>query len=181
MRKELRHAFRLTTAPANVPDFGELSFGGHSFPSPPVESGAIRYYFYDSLDESKALVVGKAVHPTTIVKQGNVINTMCLPDPAELAVLGITLSPGGHWLPALWTDDENRVSKGDPMMFNIQINRLLHAKTRLKKFHALGADKTGIKRKWEDRLISNLGVDLFGNPVSTDPDDAPRDRDWETS
>ena len=185
MRKHLRYAFRLTTAAPNTADFFQL--GNTNYPSPPVESGAIRYYFYSAHDPDKRLCVGRAVHPSTPVKDPNnpaINNAICLPDPTAPTTL--TNPDGsqvnvGDWRAALWTDDPARVAKGDPMMFNIQINRLLHARTKLKKFHALGADKTGIKRKWDERLKSVLGADLFGNPLHAEDtgnhDDAPRDID----
>lgn len=182
MRKELRPAFRLTSVPPGTPNFGSLASGA-IFSSPPdTESGAIQYYFYSVHDTDKRICVGRAVHPTTLgdsllaLPDTNADNTLKNPDGSDVVA--------ADWRLAKWTDDPARTSKGDPMMFNIQINRLLHAKTRLKKFHALGADKTGIKRKWEDRLKSVLGADLFGTPIhSDDPNyhgsrlDAPRDID----
>jgi hypothetical protein len=49
------------------------------------------------------------------------------------------------------------VSKGDPIMFNVQINRLYLASSRLKNYARLGADKSGVKRKHEDKMYSNMG------------------------
>lgn len=83
--------------------------------------------------------------------------------------------------PAPWTADPGRTSRGDPMMFNVQINRMLHGSARLKKKHILGADKTGIKRTWNDRMIANLGnVAMFNDDGNLSTDflkDAPRDID----
>ena len=49
------------------------------------------------------------------------------------------------------------VSKGDPIMFNVQINRLYLGSSMLKNYTRLGADKTGVKRKHEDKMYSNMG------------------------
>ena len=49
------------------------------------------------------------------------------------------------------------VSKGDPIMFNVQINRLYIGSSQLKNYTRLGADKTGVKRKHEDKMYSNMG------------------------
>ncbi len=178
MIKQLRYAFKLDTAPANQPQFALHPHDQSIISGPAFPSGGIRYYFYDSSDSTKALVQGSIVHPSVTIAEGL---ALCLPDATSNPIGGAApvLGIGGAWVPAKWTDDVNRVSKGDPMMFNIQINRLLTASTRLKKFIALGADKTGIKRKWEDRLKSNLGQELFA-PIGTGSDayhDAPRDID----
>lgn len=167
MVKKLRYAFKLDTAPANQPDFALHPHDQSLVTGPPYPSGAIRYYFYDDADPTKKLVQGALVHPSV-----EMIQPLCDPETTEVTTPVLT----GSWAPAKWTDDDNRVSKGDPMMFNIQINRLLHASARLKKFIALGADKTGIKRKWEDRLKSDLGNELFATDA-TGYDDAPRDID----
>jgi len=86
----------------------------------------------------------------------------------------------GVW-PAPWTAHVSGTAVGDPMMFNVQINRLLTGRTWLKKKHILGADKSGIKRKWSERLTGNLGsVAMFNEDGTLNPDfkaDAPRDID----
>lgn len=183
MVKQLRYAFKLDIAPANKADFALHPHDQSVIVGPAFPSGGIRYYFYDSHDPNKVLVQGSVVHPSVTVEAGGAITH---PNATSNPIGGAapTLMAGGSWVPAKWTDDPNRVSKGDPMMFNIQINRLLHASARLKKFIALGADKTGIKRKWEDRLKSNLGQELFapildaqGDVVPGSFDDAPRDID----
>ena len=175
MVKKLRYAFKLDLAPANKANFALHPHDQSVITGPAFPSGGIRYYFYDSNDTTKTLVQGSIVHPSVSIDDGG---TMTHPDSTSNPIGGSApaLSTGGSWVPAKWTDDPNRVSKGDPMMFNIQINRLLHASARLKKFIALGADKTGIKRKWEDRLQSNLGQELFANDI-TGYADAPRDID----
>ena len=86
----------------------------------------------------------------------------------------------GVW-PVPWTAHVSGTAIGDPMMFNVQINRLLTGRTWLKKKHILGADKSGIKRKWSERLIGNLGsVAMFNDDGTLNPQykaDAPRDID----
>jgi len=81
---------------------------------------------------------------------------------------GVTTSPGSGWGPLKW-DSITRdmlvqhpqlahfVSKGDPIMFNVQINRLYTGSSLLKNHSRLGADKTGVKRKHEDKMYSNMG------------------------
>ena len=49
------------------------------------------------------------------------------------------------------------VSRGDPMMFNVQINRNYGATCSLRNSVRLGADKTGVKRKYHEKMISNMG------------------------
>lgn len=85
-----------------------------------------------------------------------------------------TKTPGGvldgptGWEPLKWDSitrnmlDEHPqlghfVSKGDPIMFNVQINRLYTGSSLLKNHTRLGADKTGVKRKHEDKMYSNMG------------------------
>jgi len=93
--------------------------------------------------------------------------------------------PAQACYPAPWTADPGRTSLGDPLMFNVQINRMLHGSARLKKKHILGADKTGIKRSWNDRMTANLGnIAMFntsgddvGNLSAEYLKDAPRDID----
>lgn len=81
---------------------------------------------------------------------------------------GVTTSPGSVYYPLKW-DSITRsmleqhpqlghfVSKGDPIMFNVQINRLYIGSSLLKNHSRLGADKTGVKRKHEDKMYSNMG------------------------
>jgi hypothetical protein len=81
---------------------------------------------------------------------------------------GVTTSPSSSMEPLKW-DSITRgmldshpqlahfVSKGDPIMFNVQINRLYTASSLLKNYTRLGADKTGVKRKHEDKMYSNMG------------------------
>jgi len=81
---------------------------------------------------------------------------------------GVTTSPGSAYYPLKW-DSITRsmleqhpqlghfVSKGDPIMFNVQINRLYIGSSLLKNHSRLGADKTGVKRKHEDKMYSNMG------------------------
>lgn len=81
---------------------------------------------------------------------------------------GVTTSPGSGFYPLKW-DSITRsmldvhpqlahfVSKGDPIMFNVQINRLYIGSSLLKNHSRLGADKTGVKRKHEDKMYSNMG------------------------
>jgi hypothetical protein len=49
------------------------------------------------------------------------------------------------------------VSRGDPMMFNVQINRNYGATCSLRNSVRLGADKTGVKRKYHEKMVSNMG------------------------
>jgi len=58
---------------------------------------------------------------------------------------------------ASWTDGSGRVSKGDPLMFNVQINRLYTGAARLRKEAFLTVDTSGVKRKWNERLVPNTG------------------------
>lgn len=81
---------------------------------------------------------------------------------------GVTTSPSSSMEPLKW-DSITRgmldshpqlahfVSKGDPIMFNVQINRLYTASSLLKNYTRLGADKTGVKRKHQDKMYSNMG------------------------
>lgn len=81
---------------------------------------------------------------------------------------------GGGYIPLLW-DNVTRdlvithpelaqyVSKGDPIMFNVQINRLYTGSSLLKNHSRLGADKTGIKRKHVDKMYSNMGDVSFAH------------------
>ncbi len=55
------------------------------------------------------------------------------------------------------------VSKGDPIMFNVQINRLYLGSSTLKNYTRLGADKSGVKRKHEDKMYSNMGDVSFAH------------------
>jgi len=83
-------------------------------------------------------------------------------------------APGGGYIPLLW-DNVTRdlvirhpelaqyVSKGDPIMFNVQINRLYIGSSLLKNHSRLGADKTGIKRKHVDKMYSNMGDVSFAH------------------
>ena len=49
------------------------------------------------------------------------------------------------------------VSRGDPLMFNVQINRNYGATCSLRNSVRLGADKTGVKRKYHEKMVSNMG------------------------
>ena len=49
------------------------------------------------------------------------------------------------------------VSRGDPLMFNVQINRTYGASARLTNFTRLGSDKSGVKRKYDEKMFSNMG------------------------
>ena len=69
-----------------------------------------------------------------------------------------TLTIDGHDVVlASWTDGSGRVSKGDPLMFNVQINRLYTGAARLRKEAFLTVDMSGVKRKWNERLVPNTG------------------------
>lgn len=64
-----------------------------------------------------------------------------------------------------WTDGPGRVSKGDPLMFNVQINRLYTGAARLRREAFLTVDNSGIKRKWNERLVPNVGAGPAQNPA----------------
>lgn len=81
---------------------------------------------------------------------------------------GVTFPPSNSMEPLKWDSITRNmldshpqlahfVSKGDPIMFNVQINRLYTASSLLKNYTRLGADKTGVKRKHEDKMYSNMG------------------------
>jgi len=56
------------------------------------------------------------------------------------------------------------VSRGDPLMFNVQINRNYAANCLLRNSVRLGADKSGVKRKYHEKMVSNMGdVDRDGD------------------
>ena len=177
--KQLRPMFNFAIAPPGQGNF--ILYGSNPQQAPAYQSQGIYYWWYDTNVTPRVLVKGNIVHPTqkplgpaNSVHPLGVPHDICLPIDAN----GNLISPGGHWRLAMWTDDPERCSKGDPMMFNIQINRMLHASTRLKKFIALGADKTGVKRSWDDRLIANLGSNMFtGTAYDGEGPDAPRDID----
>ena len=177
--KQLRPMFNFGIAPAGQDNF--VMYGSNPQQAPAYQSQGIYYWWYDTNVTPRVLVKGNIVHPSqkplgpaNAVHPLGVPHDICLPIDAS----GNLIAPGGHWRLAMWTDDPERCSKGDPMMFNIQINRMLHASTRLKKFIALGADKTGVKRNWDDRLIANLGSNMFtGTAYDGEGPDAPRDID----
>lgn len=81
---------------------------------------------------------------------------------------GVTFPPSNSMEPLKWDSITRNmldshpqlahfVSKGDPIMFNVQINRLYTASSLLKNYTRLGADKTGVKRKHQDKMYSNMG------------------------
>jgi len=86
---------------------------------------------------------------------------------AQKTAGGVLTGPSG-WDPLKW-DSISRtmleehpqlahfVSKGDPIMMNVQINRLYVGSSLLRNHSRLGADKTGVKRKHEDKMYSNMG------------------------
>lgn len=71
------------------------------------------------------------------------------------------------------------VSKGDPLMFNVQINRLYIGSSLLTNHSRLGADKTGIKRKHVDKMYSNMGDRTFENAAQAG--DVFRDHDLQSA
>lgn len=88
------------------------------------------------------------------------------------AALGWYQAGESGWTPVLWDSITpamvqvepslgRYVSKGDPIMFNVQINRLYLGSSTLKNFTRLGADKTGIKRKYDEKMVSNMGDVTF--------------------
>lgn len=190
-RKVLRPMFNLKTLNGGTPGvlMYPLKNPAASQNGPTGDSQGIQYWWYDDGDANylatgvKNLVGGRIVSPhqkATVplddpqYSSADPYYAICKPHgpPDAQNPMGAPTQAVGSWQLASWTDDPERCSKGDPMMFNIQINRMLCASTKLKKFIVLGADKTGIKRKWEDRLISNLGLGIFN-----DATDRPRDID----
>ena len=49
------------------------------------------------------------------------------------------------------------VSRGDPLMFNVQINRTYGATCSLRNTVRLGMDKSGVKRKYDEKMVNNMG------------------------
>ena len=58
---------------------------------------------------------------------------------------------------AQWPQLQSFVSRGDPLMFNVQINRNYGASCALRNSVRLGADKSGVKRKYHEKMVSNMG------------------------
>ena len=191
-KKKLRPMFNFATAQPNQDFFilakttiaGGIVMAPQKAPAYP--SQGIQYWWYDDgvypngPINGVGCIRGGIVHPTQLpIDTGITPPSYPNGEPIAMCLPGWgTVNAQGLWQLCMWNDDPARCSKGDPMMFNIQINRMLHASTRLKKFIALGADKTGIKRSWDDRLIANLGSNMFtGTAYDGEGPDAPRDVD----
>jgi hypothetical protein len=61
------------------------------------------------------------------------------------------------------------VSRGDPLMFNVQINRTYGASCSLRNTVRLGMDKSGVKRKYDEKMVNNMG-DLNADGLFNDAD-----------
>jgi len=117
---------------------------------------------------------GALVSPTTYAHPGVVATIPWYVDSAGLSTTVVTATK------LMWdkvtseiiADNkqlQSFVSRGDPLMFNVQINRNYGASCALRNTVRLGADKTGVKRKYDDKMVNNMG-DLDGDGDVDDDD-----------
>jgi hypothetical protein len=161
----------IETDPTKLPRWKKMLRALFTFPtfdetrssSDPLNTAGVHYWYKDPGSPFGA--------PEGLVKGGLIGDTAAADFPTQQAEQE-SIDSASHFNIILhnkvlcdWTDGAGRVSKGDPLMFNVQINRLYTGSARLRREAFLTVDNSGIKRKWNERLVPNVGAGPAQNPA----------------